>query len=53
MESQKIPILLNRVAAFLGALVQYAYKKGGLRFSATGKLLIILGLTFISQGIKA
>lgn len=33
MESQKIPILLNIIAAFLGALGQYAYKKGGLKLS--------------------
>ncbi|MBY0384254.1 hypothetical protein K2X05_03770, partial [bacterium] len=28
MENQKIPILLNCIAAFLGALGQYYYKKG-------------------------
>jgi drug/metabolite transporter (DMT)-like permease len=28
MESQKIPILLNCVAAFLGAFGQYYYKRG-------------------------
>lgn len=33
MESQKIPILLNIIAAFFGALGQYAYKKGGLKLS--------------------
>ncbi len=33
MDSQKIPILLNILAAFLGALGQYAYKRGGLKLS--------------------
>ena len=33
MDSQKIPILLNIVAAFFGALGQYAYKKGGLKLA--------------------
>jgi drug/metabolite transporter (DMT)-like permease len=33
MGSQKIPILMNIIAAFLGALGQYAYKKGGLKLS--------------------
>lgn len=31
MESQKLPILFNILAAVLGALGQYAYKKGGQR----------------------
>jgi drug/metabolite transporter (DMT)-like permease len=33
MDSQKIPILLNLLAAFFGAIGQYAYKKGGLKIS--------------------
>lgn len=33
MESQKIPILWNLVAAMLGALGQWMYKKGSLRLS--------------------
>ena len=33
MDSQKIPIVMNIIAAFLGAFGQYAYKKGGLKLS--------------------
>lgn len=39
MSDQKIPILLNLLAAFLGALGQYYYKKGGQILAATGRFL--------------
>lgn len=39
MSDQKIPILLNLVAAFLGAFGQYYYKKGGQILAETGKFL--------------
>ena len=37
MSSQKIPILLNLIAALVGAFGQYYYKKGGTLFATTGK----------------
>jgi drug/metabolite transporter (DMT)-like permease len=33
MDSQKLPILFNVIAAFLGAAGQWAYKRGGLKIS--------------------
>lgn len=36
MNSQKIPILLNCLAAIAGAAGQYLYKKGGVKAAATG-----------------
>lgn len=39
MSDQKIPILLNLLAALLGAFGQYYYKKGGQILASTGKFL--------------
>lgn len=47
MDSQKVPILLNLAAAVLGALGQYAYKKGGQRLADTAlwaNYQILLGI---------
>lgn len=41
MSDQKIPVLLNLLAAFLGAFGQYYYKKGGQILAAGGKILNI------------
>ncbi len=39
MSDQKIPILLNLVAALMGAFGQYYYKKGGQILAAGGSFL--------------
>lgn len=63
MDSQKLPILYNLIAAFAGALGQWAYKKGGQRLSEipiwsnymilVGILLFCVVMVFFVLGYKA
>jgi drug/metabolite transporter (DMT)-like permease len=39
VNDQKVPVLLNLLAAFLGAFGQYYYKKGGQILATGGKFL--------------